>query len=292
MDFRKLSAFCKVYETGSFSLAAEALELSQPTVSSHVAALEKEFGQALFDRLARRVMPTPAGQALYERVRGPLAEIMALPAELSALRGRVAGELALGASNVPGEHLLPVLLADFLERHPGVSVQLRGGDSATVLHALERGEVPLGVTGRDPGPGMLTAQPLWEDELVVVGAPGFEPDLDRFEEQPWVLRPVGSGTRHRFAEGLAAAGRDLARLRVAAVAPSNAVALRLAACGVGLTAVSRLSAQAMLDRGELRLLNLGLPPMPRRYWLVRLTGRSLAPCERIFMDFLISRLAG
>lgn len=127
---------------------------------------------------------------------------------------------------------------------------------------------------------------------MVVGAPGFIPDLARIEEQPWVLRPVGSGTRHRFAEGLAALGTDLARLRVAAVAPSNAVALRLAACGVGLTPVSRLSAQPMLDRGELRLLELGLPPMPRRYFLVRLSGRSLAPCERIFMEFLVSKLAG
>ena len=64
MDFRKLEAFCKVYELKSFSKAGLELQLSQPTISAHVANLEEELGVPLFDRLGRTVLPTQAGEVL------------------------------------------------------------------------------------------------------------------------------------------------------------------------------------------------------------------------------------
>jgi len=65
MDFRRLEAFCKVYELKSFSRAGDSLFLSQPTISAHVASLEQDLGVRLFDRLGRLIMPTAAADVLY-----------------------------------------------------------------------------------------------------------------------------------------------------------------------------------------------------------------------------------
>ncbi|MDH3349023.1 MAG: LysR family transcriptional regulator, partial [Desulfobulbaceae bacterium] len=65
MEIRKLEVFCKLVELGSFTKTADAVLLSQPTVSEHIRNLEEELGHKLVDRLGREVQPTPVGELLY-----------------------------------------------------------------------------------------------------------------------------------------------------------------------------------------------------------------------------------
>ena len=99
MDTHALLAFIAVAETGSFSLAAERLNLTQPAVSKRVAALERHLGARLFDRIGRRVDTTEAGQALLPRAGKILREIAETERSLRDLDGSVGGRLAIGTSH-------------------------------------------------------------------------------------------------------------------------------------------------------------------------------------------------
>src|SRR2546425_36356 len=130
MDLRRLEVFAKVAELGSFSRAAEALFLTQPTVSEHVQALEEELGVQLLDRLGRGATPTPAGELLL----GYAQRILRLTHEarqaIDRFQGRMSGQLIVGGSTIPGEYILPALIGQFKGKYPDISISLRVGSAA------------------------------------------------------------------------------------------------------------------------------------------------------------------
>src|SRR2546425_11698211 len=103
MDLRRLEVFAKVAELGSFSRAAEALFLTQPTVSEHVRALEDELGVQLLDRLGRGAAPTRARQLLLGYARRVLGLAPQAPPALDPVQGRMRGEPGVGGRTVPRE---------------------------------------------------------------------------------------------------------------------------------------------------------------------------------------------
>ena len=139
MDLRRLEIFLKVAELGSFSRAAEALFLTQPTVSEHVRALEDELGVQLLDRLGRGTTPTRAGTLLLGYARRLLALSREARQAIEQFQGRVGGELMVGGSTIPGEYVLPALIGAFRGKYPDVSVSLRIGDSRQVQEWVEEG---------------------------------------------------------------------------------------------------------------------------------------------------------
>src|SRR5256884_7649757 len=107
MDLRRLEVFAKVAELGSFSRAAEALYLTQPTVSEHVRALEDELGMQLLDRLGRGATPTRAGQLLLGYARRILGLAREAQQALDQFQGRMSGELVIGGGATPRRGGLP-----------------------------------------------------------------------------------------------------------------------------------------------------------------------------------------
>src|SRR5260370_6027366 len=107
MDLRRLEVFAKVAELGSFSRAAEALYLTQPTVSEHVRALEDELGVQLLDRLGRGATPTRAGQLLLGYARRILGLAREAQQALDQFQGRMSGELVIGGRTSPPRDVPP-----------------------------------------------------------------------------------------------------------------------------------------------------------------------------------------
>ena len=102
MEIRQLEILSRVAETESFSRAAKAMGLSQPTASEHIKTLEKELGTRLFDRLGRRVEPTKAGQLLLEYARKILQARDDARLAIEDYLGIISGQLLIGASTIPG----------------------------------------------------------------------------------------------------------------------------------------------------------------------------------------------
>ena len=168
MDLRRLEVLAKVAELGSFSRAAEALFLTQPTVSEHIRALEVEVGLPLLDRLGRGTTPTPAGRVLLEYAHRMLKLAEEARQAIEHFQGRMSGTLVVGGSTIPGEYVLPALMGQFKAKYPDIAITLRVGSSRQVSEWVDEGRVELGVVGARPALRSLTARPLMTDELIVV----------------------------------------------------------------------------------------------------------------------------
>jgi len=302
MDIRRLEAFSKVFELGSFSKAGQELLLSQPTISAHVLSLEQELGTQLFDRLGRSILPTQAGSVLYRHAQQVFASLESARAEIGLLQKQVAGELSIGGSTIPATYLLPKCIAGFMRRFPGVRVNLSVGDSQEIIAAVQAGKLACGVVGAVADEPDLAFIPLLEDDLVVAaspkmdlpraasGGPGLSPpELSQF---PWVLREQGSGTRKAFVAALKALDLDIRSLPVAIEARSHETVVQCARMGLGLCVTSRLAADPCLSQGELLPVEVAGLHMQRAFSVVRHTKRHVFPVLRFFLEYLEEASAG
>jgi DNA-binding transcriptional LysR family regulator len=290
MDFRKLEAFCKVYELKSFSKAGLELQLSQPTISAHVANLEEELGVPLFDRLGRTVLATQAGEVLYRGAKQVFQQVGRINSEIGLLRDMVVGDLLLGGSTIPANYILPGLLQTFLAMYPSLRVHMTIGDTDAIIRQVGQGRLELGIVGSQPEQQGIAAYPLHRDELVLVTAPQLREGRDEprnlrdLRAWPWVLRERGSGTR-RFVEMLLrASGIAIGDLKVSLWVESTEAAIQCVRSGLGVSIVSRLAAQPYLDRGELVCMDVLGQKLERSFYLIQRQGRDLLPAASLFIE--------
>ena len=169
MDIPNLYAFIAVAETGSFSKASEQLFLTQPAISKRVAALEKELDVHLFDRIGRKVTLTEAGTALLTRAKSILQQVEDSKRAIQNLSGNIVGKLSIGTSHHIGLHRLPPVLRAFTESYPEVELDLHFMDSEEACHAIEHGDLEMGIVTLPLKPAkILHTYEVWPDPLDIV----------------------------------------------------------------------------------------------------------------------------
>ncbi|QGY40784.1 LysR family transcriptional regulator [Pseudodesulfovibrio cashew] len=293
MDVRKLEAFCRVYELENFSKAGELMFLSQPTISSHVANLEEELGVRLFDRMGRKVMATQAGHVLYRSAKSVFETLEQAKASIELLRDKVTGELLVGCSTIPSYALLPEMLSGFSVQYPEVRFTIETRDSAEVIKHVASGDWPVGIVGKRPEEDSLAAELLAEDEIVVVAsadATWLPPEegpisLETLVKLPWVMRERGSGTRNVLELALNKAGKSLQALNVRCLIDSTCNSIAHTVGGLGVTVTSLLATKELLDRGELKRLDVPELAGKRRFYLIYHRDRHMFPALKTFIDY-------
>ena len=166
MDTQNLKAFLQVAATGSFSLAAEKLHLTQPAVSKRVAQLEAQLDAQLFDRIGRHVSLTEAGAALLPHARAVQRDLLAAEQSVRDLAGEVGGRLKLATSHHIGLHRLPPVLSHFSTHYTGVHIDIDFMDSEQAYDLTLRGEIELAVVTLAPeAVPHIVAQEIWPDPL-------------------------------------------------------------------------------------------------------------------------------
>jgi len=166
MEIRHLQALVGVAEHGSFSAAAEALGTVQSNASAHIARLERELGAPLVDRSAGRL--TEEGEVVVARARRMLVEMVALVADVSAMRQEVVGVVRVGMIGTTGRWLVPRLYALLRERHPRVQMTVADGTSANLEPRVLNGQLDLAVVSLPIIGDELMATPLFEEDLMLV----------------------------------------------------------------------------------------------------------------------------
>ena len=171
MDIHTLNAFIQVAETGSFSLAADLLHITQPAVSKRIAMLENQLGLRLIDRIGRRVALTEAGANLLPRAITILADIEDAKRSLTNLSGTITGVLNMGISHHLGLHRLPPVLKRFSDLYPEVSLDIRFLASETAYDEVLQGKTELALTTLAKEPvDKIKTQEVWPDPLYFVAA--------------------------------------------------------------------------------------------------------------------------
>ena len=289
LDLPKLRIFAAVARTGSFTRAADELDLRQPTVSQQVQVLERSLRTPLFERMGRRVQVTAAGAALL-----PYAErLLALANEAETATREAAGlsarTLRLGAGNTLATYVLPDLLARLRWERPDVVVQVQVGNTEQLLAAVVDNRVELAVVGAPLSHSALEIHAFLRDDLVMI----MPPDDEWAERRAISLAELQSRTLLLREEGSALQATIAELLRERGIVPERTITLgnleaikRCVESGLGVSIVPELAVRREVAADMLRALPLADVQLRRTFNYVYSRERALSPVARIFIDLL------
>ncbi len=202
MQTSQISAFLAIAELQSFSLAAERLHITQPAVSKRIRQLEDQMKTSLFDRIGKKSILTPSGEAFLPHAERILNELKVYKSSLSRLHDKPTGTLSLATSHHVGLHRLPQVLRNFRIEYPEVDLDLHFMDSEDACVAIANNELELAIVTLPENPeDKLNIEPVWIDVLQIVLAPDHPlttcASIDRHQllEYPAILPSTGTFTR-------------------------------------------------------------------------------------------------
>lgn len=285
----RLRAFAAFARRRSFSAAARELRISQPAVSKHIADVEREAGVTLVVRRSRGGELTPAGQFLANHVLRAHALLAQAARGVGEFRERVTGSLMIVASGVPATYLLPEVVVAFQRTHPGVRVNIVSGNSVQTMDALRSHHAELGVVGGFAAAVEIEAEPLVEEEIVVVGPHamgGRWMSRHDAEGATWISPNEGSATQ----AAVQAAWADIGITPSRHLELPNWESVKLAvARGDGIAGCSQFTVQAEIKAGSLGVVRLRGWNVRRTISIVRHREAVLTPSAREFVAMLHAR---
>lgn len=290
MTLEQLRIFVAVAEALNMTRAAEALNLTQPSVSAAIAALEGRHGLRLFDRIGRGLDLSEAGRAFLPEARTVLAQSRIAAQALDDLSALRRGTLRLVASQTVATYRLPVPMARFAAQWPGVTVTLGVGNSKEAAEAVVAGEADLGFVEGPLDHDLLRIAPIGGDRLGLYARPdhplaqGARIGAAELVSLAWIMREPGSGTRAHLAEALAHDGVVAESLDVRLELPSNGAVLEALEVGGVVAAVSDLAAATRVVAGRIARLDWSSPP--RGFSLLHHRERRLNQAASAFSAML------
>ncbi len=292
MEMRKLDAFCKVIEFKSFTRAAKAMLLSQPTVSEHIRFLENELGEKLLERQGREVEPTPVGAVLYGYARKILQTRREAIQAVEQFSGRLAGRIAIGCGTIPGTYILPELVGSFHKKYPAIKTTLRINSSRLIAEEVLAGNLELGVVGAKWNePGLLWNR-IFSDELILAACPDHRwsakvaVSLAEIVREPIIVRERGSGTRKVFSRILVEKGFREQDLQEVAEIGSTAAVKEAVKAGIGVAIVSRRAVSDEIQCGRLISIAIKDQKLKRPFYLIQRKNRELSPVISAFLEYM------
>ena len=284
----QLAIFLEVVRWGSVTRAAEALILSQPSVSAQIKTLERSLGVPLFAKAGRGIRLTEAGEIVAEYARRIFGLAEELAETVADLRGLAVGRLVLGASTTPAEYLLPETLGRFKRVYPGIAIELRIANTQRIVERILAFELDLGFIGEEVVDDRLVRLSYRDDEIVPVVAANHplaearDPAPDEVVAPGLIVREAGSATR-------ATAERHLATLGlhppIMMELGSNEAIKRAVATGSGLAFLSRGSIEPECRAGLLAVIDAPALVTRRSFWVVYRRDKRLTGPETAFLEF-------
>jgi DNA-binding transcriptional LysR family regulator len=280
----------EVASLGSFTAAAKSLGYTQSAVSRQVAGLETAAGTPLFERTARGVRLTDAGEALLLRAGTILEEVDAAQQELAGMAEPATGRLRVGAFPTAVAALVPRAIAEFRRRQPGVQISLREGGTPSQLKRLYSGSVDVAVIGFLPGGQVTRDQRISLEQLtddpLLLAVGGEHPlarrrtvDLDNLAGESWIAASTDASDTMIGAWQWA----DW-RPRVDLIAKEWTAKLGLVAAGLGVTLVPGLAAAAV--RPDVALVRIRSGPASRQVLVATRSGHERTASAALFGELL------
>lgn len=291
VTLRQLRAFVAVARSGSFTLAAENLFVTQSALSGLIRELEQSLGLRLIDRSTRRIHLSDVGRDLFPLVEKILNDLDGVLNEVVNLKSLKTGTVRVAAPQLMSCTLLPEVIAAFSAGHPGIRIRLVDSPVENVAARVLSGEVDLGIgPERDPNPH-IEATTLFELPFMAVMPAGHE--LARRASVRWSdlagspLISLGGPFAERLAADLHAAARDLT---VEAKVSFMSTALSMVSAGMGITVCIPYAA-SLVRLYSLVMRPLTDPVVTRRFFVLGRSDRSLSPAAHAFREFLFEEIA-
>lgn len=292
MDLWQLNIFCKVVELKGFSKAANAVHLSQPTISSHIKDLENHFECQLIDRLGKNAVPTKAGELLYHYARKLIALRDETEAAMSEFQGIIKGRLVIGGSTIPGGYILPKRIGAFTKVYPEVTISLVIGDTDQIVRDVLSGLLELGIVGARTSNRNILQEKLIEDEMRLIVAANHKWSEKKhirptmMFKEPFIIRERGSGTLKSIKLSLGEKGYTTENLNIIAEMGSTEAVIQGIKNNVGVSILSTIAVEEELKTGTLSALAIEELNLKRNFYLITHKHRSPSPLCKTFIKFL------
>ena len=292
VEIRHLRLVVALADHGSLTAVARLLGLTQPALSHQLRDLEVRLRTPLFERTARRMVLTPAGEQLADVARRVLADVdsferQVADGEFSAPRGRV----RVATECYTAYHWLPSVLREFQKRWPTVELRVTPEHTTAPLAALRQGSLDLGIVYHRTEDKRVRFEPLFEDEMVLVVAPDhrfagkdYVPAEVIAEEHLFHYRPLTSG---------ASVVRDI--LESADVQPAQATQLQLTegilelvAAGFGVAILAKWAVAPAVRAGTVHAARLGKKGY-KRTWYAAVRSGDVTPAYQFDLIEMLRR---
>ena len=290
MNLAYLKTYLEVIKLGSFSDVAKKLSISQPAVSFQIQKLEQDLGARLINRGQKNITMTDAGKRLLKFAKTVTDETNYLLNDLERLRQEVTGELAITASTIPSEFLLPPMLGEFMALHPAVRARVETRDSLTVIAGVQDGTYEVGFCGVAPQEIQgLESFKVAEDEIVLIVFPEHQLakrkliSFAELAEEPLIFREATSGTQKSLEALLLKDGLDLRRLAPRLVLGNTQAIVSAVEARAGIAFVSNLAIKKSLDLGLVRQLTVDKLKLQRGFYCIYHKERLIS---RLLSEFL------
>lgn len=293
ITFRQLETFAAVSRLNSFTKAADALHLTQPAVSIQIRQIVDTIGLPLFEQTGRDIALTPAGQELLKTVRG-LDDIWnRFESAIDDLKGLKRGKLRV-ALVTTAKYFLPRMLGAFCKRYPEIDIELEIANREKIVERLRNNQDDLYVMSYPPDDLDIVRLPFLDNEYVVIApashwAVGREVSLQALANEPFLLRELGSGSRHVIDEHMRDSNTPL-KVRLALA--SNEAIRDLVASGMGLSVLSRHALGHDPESAGLAVLNVEGFPLKQAWNVVHLSSKVLSLPAKAFLDELLNEGLG
>jgi LysR family transcriptional regulator, transcriptional activator of the cysJI operon len=286
-----LKTFLTVTKTRSFSIAARELKITQGAVSHHIAALEEYFGAELFKRTANGVETTEAGEILAKAAEKISSTVETAKVEISETKQTLSGVIRINVSSIPGEHIIPSLVAEFQKKHPNVKFKIRAEDSINRLHNLENGQVDFAAVGTIDGYSeKLESLELDKEELVLIVPTNHalanrkSVKLNNVLKYPYVNREETSGTRREIERIFQDSAISPTRLKTTLELASTESVITAVSEGRGISIVSSIASKKAQAAGLVKVLHIEGVDSTRKLYMVK-PKRPIMKVSEAFWDF-------
>ena len=294
MDFKQIEAFVYVVRHKSFSKAADAIYLTQPTVSAHISSLEKELGTRLIDRSGKNIELTEAGKLFYEHAVNLINIRDNAVFSLSSYNNTIKGKIEIAASTVPSQIILPKYMKNFTTKYKYISFSITQMDSAEVAASVLDKKYEIGIVGTKYQNSKLCCNKIADDKLVLITPNSKKYAAIKSEKVPFstisrekfIIRETGSGTRHEFERIIKESGIPKTSINI--IGQMNSIeAIKQSVCmGLGLSIMSKLSVQDYVSCGLLKAFDIEGLDLSRAFYLIYISNRPLSPLSNLFLKFI------
>lgn len=284
----QLAMFEAAARLGSFTRAADALHVAQPTVSAQIKKLSDTLDLPLFEQIGKKMYLTPAGTALHQGCNELFATLARVEESLSNLRGLDSGRLRLGVSTT-GKYFAPRLLAAFVQQHPNIEVSLQIHNRQTLLERLCRNEDDLFIFANPPTAQEVVCQPILPNPMVVFAradhplAGQKRIPFAALAQQRFLMREPGSGTRLVCYQLFDQFGiKPQVRMELS----TNEAIKQAILAGLGISILSQYTLGLDVTQSQLAILDVEGLPVERPWQFVYPVGKQISSVARAFMDFV------
>lgn len=277
MTLKQLEAFVRIANNKSFTLAAKELFITQPTVSAYINNLEEELGARLFDRTTKEVQLSEEGDSIYLYAKEILELADKIQSSFSVNEDEnKLRQVVISTSSIPGQFLVPEILAAFKKKFPEVDFKVRETDSEGVVEDITNHMADIGLAGTEINTNKCNFIPFYDDELILVTENSEKyrkiketaTNLDWIKNEDFIMRESGSGTRREAVKLLESHGISQNELKVSATFGKTVTVVNSVINGLGIAMMSRLAVTGEIERGELLEFKLSKDGGYRKLYMV------------------------